>query len=857
MSDQATRHALSRPRPARIAFFVDRNEVSHRELDGIFTACGGLWGGRFSLIVPCVDREPLPEFLEWLETYDADFLYSYVDFADRTVHALHERFYPSVLVKHHVEQDRHDVYAKRPTLPLVPLSVRTVLPLASGTSFGRPLEAIGLVDTWDEALSAGFLRDTFGAATECLGQSLPRAYAAFAHEVRVATPGGVGAVRSGPDVEVVPSLVALTQRLTGDPKVSGALQLAASYAPRFMVRRHPWSSTFSLVVGDTFDDRLMHWNARYLWPSERAGDLVCARLPRAAFDDAEFIAAFSLLLRERNRVYGERGEEPSVVLRSMSIPQAELENLAPHLRIPPPRHLTVEARHVPSYADWIPTTPQLAEAYFEGDQTWRGAARPAWTETAYSNRELRLTVPHPSHLASVPADLRESSTGTWAVDIDLERVVDNSPYSNVVHRWTLPRRLRMAGAFVKRYALFEGGGLTGTARVSRRGYLVAFSAAHTRLPLIQLPDDEAAVRFALTQGADWSAFDPLRQEPQQAVQQCRVAIASSHGRYFRGTYAFFRELNYARHVLMHAYWFEQFGTMGASSRRTPAIEERVSNRLKKQFRNGSVDLRNAAELHRATEIVLQEAESLRATPYDLSWSSLDERFRALQEREGLTADKVIGTTLEEWLESQRDAFVAAVQDLCQREILHQGQRYTCQKCLNKIWIAIDNMRRSIVCPVCGNESPASVNREWHFRLNAFVAASLRDYGAWPLFWVLSRLQRHSDESFYFVGPLEIYLNEENARDKKPATDLDLVIVQGGRVRMVEAKQSVRKLDSVQFANTVLKLRPDIATLAVMEPENNEILQRFAEFSNALADSGIRPELLTFDAATDLEGKAWL
>jgi hypothetical protein len=43
---------LSRARPIRIAFLVELEEASHPILDAVFGTGFGIWGGRFSLIVP-------------------------------------------------------------------------------------------------------------------------------------------------------------------------------------------------------------------------------------------------------------------------------------------------------------------------------------------------------------------------------------------------------------------------------------------------------------------------------------------------------------------------------------------------------------------------------------------------------------------------------------------------------------------------------------------------------------------------------------------------------------------------------------------------------------------------------------
>lgn len=70
--------------------------------------------------------------------------------------------------------------------------------------------------------------------------------------------------------------------------------------------------------------------------------------------------------------------------------------------------------------------------------------------------------------------------------------------------------------------------------------------------------------------------------------------------------------------------------------------------------------------------------------------------------------------------------------------------------------------------------------------------------------------------------------------------------------MCEAKQSIRQLaDPERFADTIKRLRPDIGTIAIMEPETPAIRESFGKFQSALDGSGVRAELLTL-LPSDLE-----
>lgn len=54
--------AYLRPRPIRTAYLVEETERWRATLERIFNDAFGRWGGRFSLIVPCINGAVHPEY---------------------------------------------------------------------------------------------------------------------------------------------------------------------------------------------------------------------------------------------------------------------------------------------------------------------------------------------------------------------------------------------------------------------------------------------------------------------------------------------------------------------------------------------------------------------------------------------------------------------------------------------------------------------------------------------------------------------------------------------------------------------------------------------------------------------------
>jgi hypothetical protein len=116
--------AWNRSRPLRVAFLVEDGQHAHLALDGIFADCYGRWGGRFSLIAPCINERIAPNYWPWLEAYDPDIVYSYVSLSPADVLEIHERLCPSQYFCHKSNgEPRLDVFGFKPSYGFEPLAV--------------------------------------------------------------------------------------------------------------------------------------------------------------------------------------------------------------------------------------------------------------------------------------------------------------------------------------------------------------------------------------------------------------------------------------------------------------------------------------------------------------------------------------------------------------------------------------------------------------------------------------------------------------------------------------------------------------------------------------------------------------
>lgn len=841
-----------RPRPVRIAFLVDLDEASHAILDELFQYCFSLWCGRFSLIVPCKDNKPLPYYLPWLKAFDADIIYSYINLTREDQLSFHEEFYPSVLQKHWTPPgDSPTRHAPQPSI--APLLVSSLIPLAGAASIMDGSRGVAIVTAMGALCNDRFLRDSFGIVSPQLRNALRGPLSNFGTIVAAVRDNHLQPREQHfqPPETTVPSDTAILYQMARNRRVRGLSRLSAMMAHRLDFHASKWLRSFNIVVGNTVSDRIMYWNARSLMPVGRDWDDVDLIIPREKFESPEFISHLREFLNHRSHIGGGNGPARAT-LRSISLSDVELERLASTM-MNGQGWIAYDHHHVSNLSDVTPTKEELKFARLTGEQyAFRNSSQ--WIDQSATGTSIHLGAVSPDHIRHIPPSIANSDLGGWALDVDIERAINHSPYSNLTHRWRLPRRLRVTGAFRKPYQLQETYGPVFNPRTSSEGLLTVFGAIGRPPPMITIPSDEVAILHALHNGRDWPSFDRFGEDGTPPDRICARAERSASGRYFWGVYQLFGDLNTARLFLLHAFWRKQLQHLGATDQRTEERQNRVESQIRKRLGAKSFDCSDTQKLSALTNIVLQEADAERAVIRSLQWDSLRSDFSEMvaayksrypspqESADELDEDKLFERSLR-----------AFVQDLCVAGVFHQGYEHTCRQCLHRSWTAISDLKSQIVCEVCHSEQPAPVDRAWQFRLNGFLREALQRHGIGPLFWAINHYCQNSSSSFWFEGPINIYFDDQSAIYNRPNTDIDLTIIDGGVVRMCEVKQSERQFgDPEGLAATMLKLRPDIAMIAVMEPESEKLTRKFKRFAKALEGSGIKPEMLTLDGERDFE-----
>src|SRR5205823_1026347 len=145
--------------------------------------------------------------------------------------------------------------------------------------------------------------------------------------------------------------------------------------------------------------------------------------------------------------------------------------------------------------------------------------------------------------------------GAWALDVDIERSNDYSPYSNDKHHWRLPRRLRITEAFGGGYQYLRNGPIC-IPRVTGEGFLSIFTAVDGEPPEIQVPSDETVFRVALCRPKNMSPFI-VRAEAVALPAIAYEMRPSDKGRYLNAMLSRAGGLNSAIGIFLRKFWKDQ------------------------------------------------------------------------------------------------------------------------------------------------------------------------------------------------------------------------------------------------------------------------------------------------------------
>ena len=817
-------------------------------LDGLFAESYGRWGGRYSLVIPCVAGRVPAGYWPWLEAYDADIVYSYVALGDTDQLEIHERLGPSLFQQHeHHGEPRLDVHGFKPSYGSAPLSsLSTIFRLARhrrGESADAPLE---ILDCWSTDEVTRAFADNFGTYHASCGTSVfPPDARGAARLLTIVSPekqqGRFGVPR---DLTTVPSEQAAFEAFA-DGRATSMSLASMSFASRLDMRLHGWGSSFQLVVGDEFSDRVMFWNGRLLIPAWLKSDLCCLRVSPAQLEDQAFFDALVQLLNRYNHVNDGSGGQTSLTIRSTSVTAEGLERIASRIRVARCWSV-IRVQFVGSLDEMLPTRRDIEHASLSHRLGDSFTFRPDWSEFGWEAPTVQPPSSAPDHLSDAPPR-QHFTTGAWATDFSLDHE-DPSPRAASANRWILPRRWRMAGAFTAEFSR-SGGELRFVSRTSRKGDLTVYEAVDRHVRSITIPTAWEAIRHALVQDGNRVRYSSAMMRAPLPPSKASWMAPSNEARYLGGVVGMCGGLGPAQAFLLHPFILDLMARLGG----TPSLPaDKVAptlNRLKKASQNvKSFDLTDPDERLALATLILKAAQNLKSPQAFARHSDIrsdwDNHREAFWERQG---SKPEGDPDVDWEARERQSLDECLVRMRNRQMLFQGHRWLCDECHHRNWVDLSELRGTLVCSICHGAVDAPIDVEWLFRPNEFLIEGLRDHSVLSLLWVLAAFQNRAQASLIYGASTRFWFEKAEGG---PDAEADLLLVCDGRTFVVEVKSSwagVRDSDIDALVALALRLRPDSALLAVMEDADGKSA-KIEKARQTLTAEGIDLELMTLKSA---------
>ena len=320
-------------RPVKIAYLVpyEESSISHMLVDAVFYESYTRWAGAYTLLVPSSSKEFLnPAYEAWLEFFDPDFVYTYVEMEEDLVKKIDRLCSPIALLQHKIRKRNSDELRWRAFIYnwdyyFTPVSSMTTVqsPHAQYPLLMRrePESEITVITQYSDKPEHRLLSDNFGTAFDI-------------HMVTHAIPGLFQTLCLVPS-DLPDHIVAGTERCTSiadilsaisNRKVVPIVRFAMAHSEAIpKAEPFEWTHSFNMFIGKTILDRIHFWNARHFTLSHATtpGALI---LEKGFFEDASLVTQLGKYLN-KNNFLGRGNGSYEVSIRSYSHSEEELSSI--------------------------------------------------------------------------------------------------------------------------------------------------------------------------------------------------------------------------------------------------------------------------------------------------------------------------------------------------------------------------------------------------------------------------------------------------------------------------------------------------------------------------------------------------
>lgn len=830
----------SDPRPLRVAYLIDQATCTHELLDALFAESFGRWGGRRTPIIPATTTAGIdPVYARWLELYDADIIYSYLDLTPTVIADIHEKYCPLYLKRHPNSPNRpENARSIWPDLPLTGLTAMSIMPMLRQRRMFTGTTDKTILDIEHPAQPSRLISDNFGSILGSYRTSQFQNFPDVYNLLCLSSPNRPERQSRLAHAEYVTDETEILRRIATSRELYTMSMLSDTLAPYLDTGHYINDNNFfNLVIGDSLEDRLLYWNCHQrfsdLMPDEIADFIITPQ-------SLENTALITRLLEMVGKRCWRNNSNPIIRIRSQSLTDTAIEGAATRLRAFG-GYISIQTQKIESASDYVTMPPGTQPPSFRSSASW-GRTK-IDVDGTYTGERAVVPVASPLHFKEVsmhPA----FKTGAWMLDLSIERQNTHSRISNRPHYWLLPRRLRL-DRFFKRETRATNSNLSFlTSRVNRFS-LPSIPTRYDNEPIaLTIPDDTQVLAAAATSSWEWHPFSGGENELLSRPRFIKYNT-SDKARYLRGVLKHFKSLYEAEKIFLSKFWHEVFIALGASPKDPSSSGvSRVKKFLRAFVQSiGANGLNTDEGRERLAIASLRSASGTSKDQSHISWRELEEKW---QEAYRVWNEQNPPHTDDDPISNYAPTLERSTQYLCQQKILFQGQSWQCTDCLNHNWVNISDLKPTLICEVCEHTEAAPIATDWKFFLNGFVQQAMKQHGITAVIWCLVKLNEMAEQSFYYAPSIEFYddaiLTNENAN---PVAEADLIAVINGKLYVCEVKSSDRDRDFSNFIKVIERLRPDVAMIAIMTPDQGGAAARLRNELQPRMPLGVEFEIMNF------------
>ncbi|MDP3049690.1 MAG: hypothetical protein Q8N12_09745 [Thermodesulfovibrionales bacterium] len=803
-------------RPVKIAYLVpyDESPTTHWILDAVFHESYTRWGGARTLIIPTNNSSFLSEeYDKWLQFYDPDFIYTYVDLEQSLIEKIAHSCCPIAFMSN----KESDITRWQDYLPdwgvyFKPISALSTIHSPHVGYHSMPWAErepkITIVTQYSEVSEERFIADNFGTAFNLHMnpnpiQGLFETLCLVPNDLDERTIAGTRRSTSITDI------VAQIANRKAVPIAN--LAMAHGHAiPR--VQPYSWSNNFNLFMGDTCLDRIHFWNARSFL-TDYIGVPGALIVKKIQIEDADFINQLGQFLNNHNFL-GQSSGQAKVTIRSFSHSIEELKLIQDRLqKCTFNRVFLTKEYNIPP----IPSAKDFKNYYHSGSADV--------TTFKLSETINKIQAKEPEHFAFTPPQFRGINEGQWIVELEIERHNNlESRFVNVVDTWMPPRRHKAVRAFTNNLG-----------KVSKNHRLALMPSRGTHpLGSVQirkeysyslfLPDDESFFHSLVLETVNHSTEDLRSTLTRGSYKGLSI---SDKGQNLRGVISMFDSLSEASECLTNKFWrqiirHQKTNKKNASNNKNADEKIDISYELIKKEDEESGIKKCLKGLY---DIGVENGKDDKRFPDNIfSWDKLfaflpnDLKFK--EQLKGKLRFNDMGN-VREYLKAN---FTDTLEFLINKKIFYQVHQWRCLYCGHSNTLAFDHVKRTNNCEICDTKYFAPIDIEWKYKINDFVYRSMHKHTELPVLWALNYLkERTMHNSFYYLPEVDLFPDYDNSERKH---EIDILCMLDGKFYAVEVKLSANgfteKPDIIEkFIKKISLIRPDVALLAFeqyCEPE---------------------------------------